>query len=85
MRCLRRQSREAILSHVFDYSVGYHGQTNYKILYGGDLNENADFNEGKLVMHGYKIVHSIWGDLNEHENLKEEKVIMLSFVIKGLT
>ena len=27
----------------------------YNILYGGDFNENDNFEEGELVMHGYKI------------------------------
>ena len=33
----------------------------------GDLNENNNFEDGKLGTHGYKIV---WDDLNENDNLK---------------
>ena len=46
----------------------------YNILYGGDLNENGNFDEGKLIMHGYTILHG--GDLNETEHFKEGQLFM---------
>ena len=31
----------------------------YTILNGGDLDENCNYKEGKLVMHGYKLLNAI--------------------------
>ena len=33
----------------------------------GDLNENGNFRNGNLIIHGYIILHG--GDLNGHEHL----------------
>ena len=36
---------------------------------GGDLNENGNFRNGNLIIHGYIILHG--GDLNGHEHFKK--------------
>ena len=41
----------------------------YTILHGGDLNENDNFRNMKLIFHGYIILHG--GDLNRNEHFKE--------------
>ena len=40
----------------------------YKKLNLGDLNENDNFRQGKLIIHGFRILH--WGDLTGNENVK---------------
>ena len=44
--------------------------------HGGDLNENGNFRNGKLIIHGHTILHR--GDLNGNEHLKT-KIIHLIF------
>ena len=40
----------------------------YKISHGGDLNENGNFIDRKLIIHSYIILHG--GDLNGNETFK---------------
>ena len=44
----------------------------YKVLHGGDLNKNCNFNLRKIVMHGHTIL--IWGDINGNEHFRKEKL-----------
>ena len=37
-------------------------------MYRSDLNENGNFRSGKLIIHGYRILHG--GDLNINEHYK---------------
>ena len=46
----------------------------HRISHGGDLNENDNFKEWKLIMHGYRISHG--GDLNENDNFNVWKSII---------
>ena len=48
----------------------------YIIFHRGDLNENNNFRNGKLIIHGHTILHR--GDLNGNEHLKT-KIIHLIF------
>ena len=41
----------------------------YRTSHGGDLNENDNFKEWKLIIHDYKNVHG--GDLDENEHYKK--------------
>ena len=43
-----------------------------KILYESDLDENVNFEERELFVHGYKILYG--GDLNENVNFGEETI-----------
>ena len=57
-----------------------------KKMYGGDLNENYNFNDRKLAMHVYIILYG--GALNGNEYFKGMRLldtIYLSFGIEGLT
>ena len=40
----------------------------YRTSHGGDLNENDNFKDWKLIIHGYTNLHG--ADLNENENYK---------------
>ena len=44
----------------------------YQHLHGGDLNENGNFKDGKLVLHD-QILHV--GDLNENKDFKDPKML----------
>ena len=41
----------------------------YITSHGGDLNENENIKEWKLIIHCYKKLHE--GDLNENENYEQ--------------
>ena len=41
----------------------------YITSHGGDLNENENIKEWKLIIHCYKKLHG--GDLNENENYEQ--------------
>ena len=47
---------------------------------GGELNENGNFKEGELVMHGYSLCGGR-SDLNENGNFNERKLVMHGYKI----
>ena len=59
----------------------------YKLLYGGNLNENVNLIEGRIVMHGYQKMH--WIILTKMKMLDMGNfrilLLILSFGVEGLT